>query len=104
MSGLVAYIAGIGYWSKGLPSWADAVAYAREGAKVVGVSRTQANLDETLAAVKAVTAASLAIKGDGKHFVPLDAAIETMRQTGVDMNEKYKETSQGGLAVNVVEC
>ena len=57
-----------------------------------------------LGAVKAVTAASLAIKGDGTHFVPLDAAIETMRQTGVDMNEKYKETSLGGLAVNVVEC
>jgi L-serine dehydratase len=57
-----------------------------------------------LGAVKAVTAASLACKGDGQHFVPLDAAIETMRQTGLDMNEKYKETSQGGLAVNVVEC
>ena len=57
-----------------------------------------------LGAVKAVTAASLAIKGDGTHFVPLDAAIETMRQTGLDMNERYKETSQGGLAVNVVEC
>jgi L-serine dehydratase len=57
-----------------------------------------------LGAVKAVTAASLAIKGDGTHFVPLDAAIETMRQTGLDMNEKYKETSLGGLAVNVVEC
>jgi L-serine dehydratase len=57
-----------------------------------------------LGAVKAVTAASLAIKGDGQHFVPLDAAIETMRQTGLDMSEKYKETSQGGLAVNVVEC
>lgn len=57
-----------------------------------------------LGAVKAVTAASLAIKGDGQHFVPLDACIETMRQTGVDMNEKYKETSTGGLAVNVVEC
>ncbi len=57
-----------------------------------------------LGAVKAVTAASLAIKGDGKHFVPLDVAIETMRQTGIDMNEKYKETSLGGLAVNVVEC
>jgi len=54
-----------------------------------------------LGAVKAVTAASLALKGDGKHFVPLDTAIETMRQTGVDMNERYKETSQGGLAVNV---
>ncbi len=57
-----------------------------------------------LGAVKAVTAASLAIKGDGKHFVPLDACVETMRQTGLDMNERYKETSQGGLAVNVVEC
>ncbi|MBS3651366.1 L-serine ammonia-lyase [Pseudaminobacter sp. 19-2017] len=57
-----------------------------------------------LGAVKAVTAASLAVKGDGTHFVPLDAAIETMRQTGLDMNERYKETSLGGLAVNVVEC
>lgn len=57
-----------------------------------------------LGAVKAVTAASLALKGDGKHFVPLDACIETMRQTGLDMNERYKETSEGGLAVNVVEC
>lgn len=57
-----------------------------------------------LGAVKAVTAASLAVKGDGKHFVPLDAAIETMRQTGHDMSERYKETSKGGLAVNVVAC
>ncbi|UYN98926.1 MAG: L-serine ammonia-lyase [Devosia sp.] len=55
-------------------------------------------------AVKAVTAASLALRGDGAHFVPLDAAIETMRQTGQDMSEKYKETSLGGLAVNTVEC
>ncbi len=57
-----------------------------------------------LGSVKAVTAASLAVKGDGKHFVSLDAAVETMRQTGMDMNERYKETSLGGLAVNVVEC
>jgi L-serine dehydratase len=57
-----------------------------------------------LGAIKAVSAASLSLRGDGTHFVPLDAAIETMRQTGNDMNEKYKETSQGGLAVNVVEC
>ncbi|WP_099866556.1 L-serine ammonia-lyase [Pararhizobium haloflavum] len=57
-----------------------------------------------LGAVKAVTAASLALKGDGKHFVSLDACVETMRQTGLDMNERYKETSTGGLAVNVVEC
>ncbi len=57
-----------------------------------------------LGAVKAVTAASLALRGDGSHFVPLDSCIETMRQTGLDMSEKYKETSQGGLAVSVVEC
>lgn len=57
-----------------------------------------------LGAVKAVTAASLAVKGDGTHFVSLDAVVETMRQTGIDMNERYKETSLGGLAVNVVEC
>lgn len=57
-----------------------------------------------LGAVKAVTAASLALMGDGAHIVSLDACVETMRQTGRDMNKKYKETSQGGLAVNVVEC
>ncbi|MEM9574335.1 MAG: L-serine ammonia-lyase, iron-sulfur-dependent, subunit alpha, partial [Pseudomonadota bacterium] len=57
-----------------------------------------------LGAVKAVTAASLALMGDGEHVVSLDACVETMRQTGRDMNKKYKETSQGGLAVNVVEC
>ena len=57
-----------------------------------------------LGAVKSVSAASLALRGDGEHFVPLDNCIETMRQTGLDMSEKYKETSTGGLAVNVVEC
>jgi L-serine dehydratase len=57
-----------------------------------------------LGAVKAVTAASLALHGDGTHFVSLDSCVETMRQTGLDMNERYKETSQGGLAVNTVEC
>ncbi|MBG1232900.1 L-serine ammonia-lyase [Aestuariivirga litoralis] len=55
-------------------------------------------------AVKAVAAASLALRGDGTHIVPLDSCVETMRQTGVDMSDRYKETSQGGLAVNVVEC
>jgi L-serine dehydratase len=55
-------------------------------------------------AVKAVTAASLALRGDGKHVVPLDTCVETMRQTGLDMSARYKETSTGGLAVNVVEC
>ncbi len=57
-----------------------------------------------LGAVKAVSAASLALRGDGSHFVPLDDCIETMRQTGLDMSDKYKETSKGGLAVNVVAC
>jgi L-serine dehydratase len=57
-----------------------------------------------MGAVKAINAASLALKGDGVHFVSLDAVVETMRQTGEDMQSKYKETSQGGLAVNVVEC
>ncbi len=54
--------------------------------------------------IKAVSAASLALRGDGAHFMPLDNCIETMRQTGLDMSEKYKETSTGGLAVNVPEC
>jgi L-serine dehydratase len=57
-----------------------------------------------LGAIKAVSAASLALRGDGTHFVPLDAAIETMRQTGEDMSHKYKETALGGLAVNVPNC
>ena len=57
-----------------------------------------------LGAIKAVSAASLSLRGDGTHLVPLDAAIETMRQTGEDMSEKYKETSLGGLAVNVPNC
>ena len=57
-----------------------------------------------LGAIKAVSAASLSLRGDGTHLVPLDAAIETMRQTGADMSEKYKETALGGLAVNVPNC
>ena len=57
-----------------------------------------------LGSVKAVSAASLALRGDGQHFVPLDACIETMRQTGADMSDKYKETALGGLAVNVPNC
>jgi L-serine dehydratase len=57
-----------------------------------------------LGAIKAVSAASLALRGDGRHLVSLDACIETMRQTGRDMHEKYKETSLGGLAVNVPLC
>jgi L-serine dehydratase len=57
-----------------------------------------------LGAIKAVSAASLSLRGDGQHLVSLDVCVETMRQTGRDMHEKYKETSLGGLAVNVPNC
>ena len=57
-----------------------------------------------LGAIKAISAASLALRGDGIHLVSLDVCIETMRQTGNDMMDKYKETSLGGLAVNVPNC
>jgi L-serine dehydratase len=57
-----------------------------------------------MGAVKAINAARLAMHGDGTHVVSLDQVIETMRQTGLDMSSSYKETSKGGLAVNVPEC
>jgi L-serine dehydratase len=57
-----------------------------------------------IASVKAITAARMAVRGDGTHHVSLDKAIKTMRETGADMKDKYKETARGGLALNVVEC
>ena len=57
-----------------------------------------------IAAVKAINAARMALRGDGTHKVSLDKVIRTMRETGADMKTKYKETARGGLAVNVVEC
>ncbi|MGY6498549.1 MAG: L-serine ammonia-lyase [Microcella sp.] len=57
-----------------------------------------------IGAGKAVAAARLAMNGDGTHLISFDTVVETMRQTGLDMSTKYKETSEGGLAVNVVEC
>jgi L-serine dehydratase len=57
-----------------------------------------------VASVTAITAARMALRGDGTHHVPLDKAIKTMRETGADMKDKYKETARGGLALNVVEC
>lgn len=57
-----------------------------------------------MASVKAINAASMALRGDGKHFVSLDKVIATMRDTGKDMLDKYKETSRGGLAINITEC
>ena len=55
-------------------------------------------------AIKAYTAASLALRGDGQHFMPLDGCIDAMNQTGLEMSHKFKETSLGGLAVSVIEC
>jgi L-serine dehydratase len=57
-----------------------------------------------IASVKAINAARMALRGDGTHYVSLDQVIKTMRETGADMKTKYKETSRGGLAVNVIEC
>jgi L-serine dehydratase len=57
-----------------------------------------------IASVKAINAARMALRGDGKHFVSLDQVIKTMRETGADMKTKYKETSRGGLALNIIEC
>jgi L-serine dehydratase len=57
-----------------------------------------------MGAVKAINACRIALRGDGKHHVSLDKVIKTMRETGADMSSKYKETSRGGLAVNVIEC
>jgi L-serine dehydratase len=57
-----------------------------------------------IASVKAINAARLALAGDGTHHVSLDQVIKTMRETGADMQTKYKETARGGLAVNVIEC
>jgi L-serine dehydratase len=58
----------------------------------------------SMGAMKAINAARLAMMDDGTHVVSLDSVIETMRQTGIDMQSKYKETSLGGLAVTVVYC
>ena len=57
-----------------------------------------------MGAIKAINSASIALSGTGDHIVSFDAAVETMRQTGLDLQTKYKETSKGGLAVTVVEC
>ena len=57
-----------------------------------------------MASMKAINAARIALRGDGRHLVSLDKVIKTMRDTGADMKLKYKETSRGGLAVNVIEC
>jgi len=57
-----------------------------------------------MASVTAIHAARMALRGDGSHIVTLDKVIKTMRETGADLKVKYKETSRGGLAVNVIEC
>lgn len=57
-----------------------------------------------IAAVKAINAVQMALRGDGTHFISLDRVIRTLRDTGADMHDKYKETSRGGLAVSSIEC
>ncbi len=71
---------------------------------IAGWSRSPAIERNAMGAVKAINAARMALRGDGKHRVSLDKVIKTMRETGLDMKDKYKETSRGGLAVNVIEC
>jgi L-serine dehydratase len=71
---------------------------------VLGLVQVPCIERNAMGSIKAITASSLALRGDGRHFMPLDACIETMRQTGVDMHERYKETSLGGLAVNFPNC
>ena len=73
-------------------------------ADVVGQGHVIRTLRNAIASNKAINAARMALQGDGSHKVSLDSAIRTMRETGADMKSKYKETSRGGLAVNVVEC
>ena len=75
-----------------------------ENAAEIGMEHNLGLTCDPVGAVKAIEAARLAILGDGTHRVSLDEVIETMRKTGLDMSERYKETSQGGLAVNLVEC
>ncbi len=57
-----------------------------------------------MGSMKAINAARMALHGTGEHYVSLDKVIKTMRETGADMKSKYKETSRGGLAVNVIAC
>ena len=57
-----------------------------------------------MGAIKAINASRLALRGNGQHKVSLDKVIKTMRETGKDMKDKYKETARGGLAVNIIEC
>lgn len=57
-----------------------------------------------MGAIKAINASRIALRGDGNHKVSLDKVIKTMRETGMDMRSKYKETARGGLAVNIIEC
>ena len=78
------------------------VAMHKKTKKVIAVDNSEKMV--AFGANKAIVAASLALRGDGVHHVSLDEVIETMRQTGIDMQDKYKETSKGGLAVNVAEC
>ena len=69
-----------------------------------GLVQTPCIERSAIAAVKASNAAQMALCGDGQHFVSLDKEIRTMREAGKDMQDKYKEMSKGGMAINEVEC
>ncbi|MEU5621295.1 L-serine ammonia-lyase, iron-sulfur-dependent, subunit alpha, partial [Streptomyces sp. NPDC047802] len=97
--------------------WADSVIYELHADGVAGQAQVVLHADlggglvqipcierNGMAAVKAVTAARMALRGDGSHKVSLDKVIKTMKDTGADMSVKYKETARGGLAVNIIEC
>jgi len=65
---------------------------------------TDANERNGFGAIKAYAASSLAIRGTGRHFMPLDNCIAAMKETGLEMSAKFKETALGGLVVNITEC
>ena len=88
---LIVIVSGIGWWNF--------------SNRVPSIPIPEISLQEAAPSVReAITAARMALRGDGNHFVSLDKVIKTMRETGADMQTKYKETARGGLAVNIVEC
>ena len=83
------------------PAYESRLAHVTETLRIYGFDPDSMCINPM---VKAITAARLALHGDGRHTVSLDEVIKTMMETGADMKIKYKETSRGGLAVNIVEC
>ena len=86
------------------PSSSSKNTSSADHAMSVGLSKSYSRAATVVVTSVRIDFSSLALHGDGTHLVSLDTVIETMRQTGLDMMTKYKETSEGGLAVNVIEC